>query len=161
MLYQVMPDRSMVWINMPDRVVDAAAEVGVDLAMLEWEPSESRATDAIVGMALRYGVTCRGGIAVGGRHVAVLLRPSQIVETHAQAQEGRAKLGRENALMEPLFPGPEEGRRALDAAVDEGVRIAIERAEADAAKLLDTRAPDQELVAHWRALGGELPNASG
>lgn len=131
-----------------------AAEHAVDLAKLDWEPTE-RHFDAIsLQLVLRTGVTCSLGIVVDG----VDLVPQSHLETVSAIQPRDNTQLPGAALMEALNPGWEQRTRELDAGVDASVAQTIERAKKRLEKELATPMK-AELVAHWESIGGHLPDS--
>lgn len=158
MIYLVEPSRRGQWCNVHSKVVlTAARERAADLSKLDWAPSEAAATDAHVRVALRHGTPVPGGLVVDAGLLGEQDQADLIRQAHRRAAASREQLAPVEAKLERVMPGNTERGRELDRRVDESTARAVERAEEEAAEALRSAADDR-LVAHWRALGGVVPD---
>ncbi|MBY6679925.1 hypothetical protein HQ312_02565 [Rhodococcus sp. BP-316] len=152
MYYLIRPDRTFQWLDFPRSTIELAQENGIDLGSIEWDPAERQFDEVTLRLALRYGIACSKGVAVGGvelvprdRLVQLLrLNPAPSVMPHED-------------LMEQLVPGWRESGRELDRRVAESLERTIDEAKAEYEAAMAV-APDPALVEHWRALGGAVPD---
>lgn len=158
MLFLVAPSYSMSWIGMPaDVLMNAARNDGADLSKLEWEPSETRADETTVRLALRSGVPASGGVVISAADVSLQQHPENIRQAHANAEASRAKLAGQEVLMETIAPGWVERGKKMSEGVETSVQGAIREAESVLADALAAE-PDAALVEHWQSIGGQLPD---
>jgi hypothetical protein len=158
-LYLLKPPMKLMWEDYPaEPVLTIARERNdVDLARLDWKPSERPLTTDGIRVALRHGVRCSTGIVVEGIHLVELSRAGELRQLAVEGQAARAALAPHDALMEKISPGWTEHGRELDARIAATMDEAVREAQEEAAELL--AAPVQpELSAHWRSLGGVVPN---
>lgn len=118
-------------------------------ARLDIDPADA------LDLALRHGLAAPRGILLDGSWVSQVLKPGTL----------KAQRSNQDATAEQLEPverytEEEPVKRHHHDAVREGAPRAldkrIEQAEEDARKALQA-APRRELLAHWRGLGGTLP----
>ncbi|MEU8635156.1 hypothetical protein AB0C38_23500 [Amycolatopsis sp. NPDC048633] len=161
MLYLLLPDLGMKWIDLPARMVlEGARKRKLDLGGLNWELSERRADDAIVGLALRSGLPCSIGVILDAGEVSVLDHPGDIRRAHAASAAAQEKLRvSTGAMMENIMPGWTADTARLDELVAESAESAIARAEQERAELLALPIKE-EVLEHWRKIGGKAPIGS-
>ena len=118
-------------------------------ARLDIDPADA------LDLALRHGLAAPRGILLDGSWVSQVLKPGTL----------KAQRSNQDATAEQLEPverytEEEPVKRHHHDAVREGAPRAldkrIEQAEEDVRKALQA-APRRELLAHWRGLGGTLP----
>jgi hypothetical protein len=151
----------MRWSDLPARTtLEAARKNEFDLSNLPWEPSERSVDDAIVRLALRNGVVCAIGLVLDAGDLTVLDHPGDIRASYEGVKRSRAKLAASPTgdLMEHIMPGWKEDDRRMDAVLEESTMQAIEEAEVERAELLEAE-PVQDLIDHWKDLGGRLPSS--
>jgi hypothetical protein len=157
MLYLLRADGSMHWTELPAQLAfDAAREYGADLSMLDWAPSEWRAGDLEIAIALRHGVACRTGVVVAGALIASLERPRVLREAREAAKGSAQALSVKNMAMDRLVPGWLASGRRVETVIDRAADEAIER-EIEQIEALMATPVDQRLASHWRVLGGLVP----
>lgn len=164
MLYLVQPGGIIRWSDLPSFVLGVAQENRKDLSNIEWKPvQEIHDYELVVGVALRYGVACRIGIAVDGGEVVQATGPQRLARELATISETESRLeswnASQDALMEELSPGWTEHGEQLARRVKEGMKGTMARRvrEADAV-MAQPELP--ALKEHWAALGGALPSES-
>ena len=158
MLYLLKPTRAIEWADVPAKMtLSLVEEHGADLARLGWEPSERRDHDALLSLALRYGVKCSTGLVLDGGYVSNHDHPAQIARAHRDASAARAALAQSDTFMDSIAPGWTEYGREMDERVDESVGRVYTEAQERAGQALADREVDPELLTHWSALGGRSP----
>ncbi|MGX5653668.1 hypothetical protein ACWKWC_02730 [Geodermatophilus nigrescens] len=159
MLYLVQPDGRLLWEELfGQRELDLVREnPEADLMRLDWKPAERVFTDDTVRVAVRYGVACSGGIAVDAGPLVQLDRVALITRTSRDARQAREQLAPFDALTERLIPGWTEHGRQVNERVDAATERAISGARKEEAEMLAAPVQD-DLVRHWRSLGGHLPD---
>jgi len=159
MLYLVRPFASLQWNDLPTRLaLDAVAEHKVDLAKLDWDLSDCRATTEVIRLALRHGVACSTGIVLPGIVLSDAYRPSDLLQIHQDLAESRSK-AQSTAMkefIESIMPGWIKRGEERDAHSDQSSAEFLRRAKEGRAKLLAV-APKPDLVEHWKTLGGTDP----
>lgn len=164
MLYLVSPHRAMKWIDFPGSIVlDLAKQLGVDLGSLEWRDDvDWVADDDVVRVALRYGVPTGQGVVVNAGHVVQVRRPGELRDLFAGSIGVMAGLKKQlrgsDTLMEAMIPGWKESSERLDREVEASLVESLREADVDAANEISKREPNESVVAHWRSLGGVLPD---
>ena len=159
MLYLVRPLGQLSWSDLPaSLVLSLAGEHSVDLASLEWKPSELVPSADLVRLALRHGTACSAGIVVDGIIVSDFLRPAELAKLTRESRvvAERAKAAMPEEIMEQLVPGWAEHGRKLDAAVAQSMSDEIDHSMKELEALL--AAPlDEALLQHWQSLHGVIP----
>ena len=158
MLYLIRTDGSMQWVELPSELgLAAAREYGADLTVLDWRPSDWRAREPEVGLALRHGVAARAGVVVAGSLIALLERPRALRAARDAAKGSDTAIAGKNLAMDRLVPGWIASGRRVEAVIDRAADEAIEREIARIEDLL-TAPLDPALVRHWQLLGGAVPD---
>lgn len=138
MLYRLAPPTQVTWCSLPGRTtIEAAAEHGVDLARLPWEPTEARVFSSdLLRVALRHGVGSSTGIVLDAMHTVDLGRSDELHLGQVQIDEAQARLREVNgALMEHLMPGWAAHGEELDSRVREGTEDEAREADEDLAEV--------------------------
>ncbi|MCS6576426.1 hypothetical protein NYS52_18010 [Curtobacterium flaccumfaciens pv. flaccumfaciens] len=159
MLYLVRPYASLQWNDFPTRLaLEAVAEHEVDLAKLDWDLSDHKATTEVIRLAVRHGVACSTGIVLPGIVLSNAYRASDLQQIHQDFAQSRAKAQTPamEQFMESIMPGWIKRGEELDAQIDQSNAEFLRKANEGRAKLL-AAAPQPDLVAHWEALGGDDP----
>ncbi|WP_394615253.1 hypothetical protein JNUCC0626_36435 [Lentzea sp. JNUCC 0626] len=160
MLYLLLPDLTMKWVDVPaTSTLKLARENDADLSQLPWEPSERRASITVVRWALRHGIPCTPGIVLHAPELSVVDVPNEIRKAHEGVKQSREKLAASAAshLIEKAMPASAEHGKKLDAEVDKSTENALLEAEEELQDAL-SKAPDENLINHWRRLGGAMPS---
>ena len=159
MLYRLRPERRVEWCDLPITFADVDELEGspVDLDRLDWEPASRRFDDDTLRVAFRVGRKSAVGLIVAGTDLVPLDHPRRIREAHAEAVAYRPQYRQTLERMEEVMPGTLQAEDASNAAVDESIRASLAEADEGARALL-AREPSGELVAHWRAAGGMVPD---
>ncbi|WP_220100476.1 hypothetical protein [Mycolicibacterium murale] len=156
MFFLLSPRAPMQWVDLPESILEKVpADTPVDLAALPWKPtSEDLGLPELpmVGLALRSGIACSKGVVVGFDGIATLHRLMQVLQLKPTDS---TKLPHAD-LMEQLLPGWRENRIRGDAAINESRDRMVAEARAKYQRALD-KPYNPELVAHWRSLGGVVP----
>jgi len=158
MLYLLEPSTRLAWTNMPTDVVKLAREQGVDLASLDWEPSERVMTDDMLRIALREGVACSRGLVVSGVSLAEEGRGDEIRQAGAAARAAHEAIRPQVEVVERAIYGKDSAAQRAD--LDARVAASNERAAVNADDDLREQLKQpvrNELVEHWRRLGGRVP----
>lgn len=165
MLYLVMPSRHLKWTaNIGQNVLDLAEVKGKDIGLLDWwAEADTAAEDAVVRVALRYGIASSLGIVVDAGHVALVRRPNQMRATFREADVTRAEVAPQIAPIDQfveknLAPGWIQAGVELDARVKESMDRSLAEADEAAEREFARQEPKTELMAHWTELGGSLPH---
>ncbi|USX50616.1 hypothetical protein [Lentzea sp. HUAS12] len=159
MLYLLLPDLTMKWVDVPaTSTLKLARENDADLSQLPWEPSERRASTTVVRWALRHGVPTAHGLVLHAPELSVVDTPNEIKKAHEGVKQSREQLANSAAsrLVEQIMPGSAEHGRQLDAEVDSSTAAALLEAEKELQESLSAEA-DHDLIDHWKKLGGALP----
>jgi hypothetical protein len=161
MLYLITPT-VLLWNDLPGNLVlTAARDHQVDLAELDWDPSDHPIDPIIVRLALRQGVACSRGLVVRGSDLSVRFRPQELIDVKLEGDATRAKLADwksgQDDFMEQLIPGWTEHGRQLDASIADGLQSVFRDSVRDLQKELEA-APSEDLLAHWVGIGGALPD---
>ncbi|MGN7779025.1 hypothetical protein ACTJJE_05825 [Mycolicibacterium sp. 22603] len=159
MMYQVRPNQ-LLWTNFVGLSPEKILEMGGNLEMIDdWQPSERPLYDSDIKLALRYGIPMSTGIVMDAIHVAENERPRELREVHERAKVSRAHptiRATDDFIERHLAPGWKQHGDELDKRIDDGhVRIVAE-AEEVARQQFEEPVKD-DLVAHWRSLGGFVP----
>ena len=158
MLYLIDP-RGAVWQSADYTLGKAVARQRVDGRPVDDLPLatarlEIDAADAL-DLALRHGLAAPRGILLDGSWVSQVLKPATLKAQRSNQDATAAQL----EPVERYTEGEPVNRHHRDV-VREGAPRAldkrIEQAEKDARDALQA-APRRELLAHWRGLGGTLP----
>jgi hypothetical protein len=156
MLYVLRPNGVLMSTDLPNSEL-ARMEAGTDVALVG-EFDELRADEVTVRLALRHGEPCSAGLVLSGGLLAIQAHPDQLVQLQANSREAhRASEDAWGERLEQMSPGRAERRGQLDDAVDEDRVRSIAMAEREIEEQLQAT-PRQALVAHWQALGGDLPD---
>jgi hypothetical protein len=159
-LYRLSPPNRLTWADVPSRgVIELVEENGGDLGGLEWREVEAREFSIdLLRLAFRHGSSaCRDGIVVSALHVVDLGRSDELRLLSHEGTELHAELRGQQAFMEKVLPGWTAHGEELDRRITEGMEEAAREAEEDLAQEL-TAPPKPEVVAHWTALGGAVPD---
>lgn len=159
MLYLVRPLGQLSWSDLPaSLVLSVVGERSVDLARLDWKPSELAPSADLVRLALRHGTACSAGIVVDGIIVSDFLRPAELAKLTRESSvvAERAKAALPNEIMEQLMPGWGEHGRKLDADVAQSMSEEIDRSARELETLLSAPV-DDDLLGHWQSLHGVTP----
>lgn len=163
MLYLIHPNGTMEWVDyFRQDFIDEAVSRGTDIGVLEnwWKPAESGAEDVVLRVALRHGTASAAGIIIPGIHVAQVRRPGELaalaVESARVHGEAAPTMRAVDEFVEAQVPGWIAYGEELDARVQESMERTREEALREAQEELDVPVKD-ELVAHWKSLGGRVP----
>lgn len=160
MLYLLLPDRTMKWVDLPAQsIYKLAKENQADMANLPWDALDRRADDITLRLCLRRGHTCSAGIVVGGEELAVMQTPQNILKAQAASKDAHKALDASPTaeLLERLMPGNAKEKQRLNAEADTATAQALDNAVAELEGALAAE-PHPDLVEHWRHLGGTLPS---
>lgn len=162
MLYLVHATHELKWNDMPAGTTLALAKENpdADLARLEWqEPDTYTLTLDDVRLALRHGHPCSTGIVVDAWPLLAQRRPDDLQSTAMRSAEAQRRVRDSPAarLMERVAPGWTQHGEELDAEIDASTLREVRKAEAEARSFFDAPVND-DLVAHWTRLGGQLPD---
>lgn len=154
-MYLIEPTGRVRWTDLPERMLmDGVKEHDVDLARLDWrEDTERRITNELLQIAVRHGIACSVGIAIPASQISVAEHPETLRKAHAAVVKSRENLGGAEDLMEALAPGWKADTERLNAEGDAATArsLAEFQSEADAVMAAPV---NEELVLHWRSLGG-------
>jgi hypothetical protein len=159
MLYLVRPYATLKWNDSPTRLaLDGGAEDELDLADLEWELSDGRATTGAIRLALRHGMACSIGIVLPGVVLSDAYRPSDLRQIHLDLTESGSSAGTTaiNRFLEEILPSWIKRDEQFDAENDRSKAEFLRRVVTGRTKLL-AAAPQSHLVEHWESLGGIDP----
>lgn len=158
MLYLVKTDGSTEWSDLPsDIVLDHARRSELDVNRIPWEPAERKADVVTVRLALRHGVPAANGIVVRAVDVANHDRAESLVAGLVALKQSGKALEANDQIMESIMPGWIENGRKLESDIETATMESIQEAEDELARRLEHSVND-ELVQHWRLLGGFLPD---
>jgi hypothetical protein len=162
MLYLMKPGPQMQWSDMPGRAAELAAATSTDLSEVDWwKPADRSYGDQELRVALRYGVAVKAGLIVDAGGVSVVRHADEIRAAHRASWEARADAEPTYQVADRIREAmgevnAEQNRRDLDARVDASTAAAIADAEVSAFELLQ-EPPKEDLIEHWRRLGGTVP----
>lgn len=156
-MYLIEPTGRVRWTDLPERMLmDGVKEHGVDLARLDWrEDTERRITNELLQIAMRHGIACSIGIAIPVTQISVVEHPETLRKAHAAVVKSRRNLGEAEDLMEALVPGWKADTERLNAEGDAATERSLAEFQSEADGVM--AAPiNEELVRHWRSLGGSV-----
>ncbi|MGV0732866.1 hypothetical protein [Mycolicibacter sinensis] len=135
-------------------------QLGANLELLsDWKPGDNPATAADIAVALRYGIPVRDGIVVDAiyiidqHHADELRRVYQNAQTAGEHPKIKAT---EEFIDKYLIPGWKQQGEELDQRIEEDHRRSVQEAEEKAKRDLD-EPMKEELIAHWKSIGGIVP----
>lgn len=161
MFYLVAPMQPLRFSDLLfETIVNGIQEYGIDLSRIEWTRFDRPVTDDLVRLTVRNGFPVLEGIIVKATALVPETRPLElrklVIESAQTQAELVPKLAPHEDLMESLIPGWKESGRELDRRVAEAMAKSIREADQELAEEL--AAPvKQDLVDHWKHLGGNLP----
>lgn len=152
MYYLIRPNLQVEWVDLPEQMVKSALrERPFDLGTLEWLPAE-RLFDAVaLQLALRRGIACSKGIAIGGIDLVPLTAYEQLTALRPASEIPRPG----EDLMEALIPGWKQETDRLHASIDETRLEKIAETRTELEEALAEPVSDR-LREHWQSLGGIL-----
>lgn len=156
MYYLFTPNRTTRWLNLSHDMIELARQNNPNLDIttaLDWDDAERPLDNPTLALVLRYGLSGAAGIAVDVGDLVPLDHLRRLMEI-----EPRNSAMPIDDVIEQMSPGWKERGRQLDAQIAESMSKAVEEAQRDYVAALDDRPVDDTLVAHWRAMGGVVPN---
>lgn len=114
--------------------------------------------DDYVDLALRHGVTAQTGLILDESFVEHARRPAELRAQQANQERVAAQLAGISRDSEDRSMRLHD-RRALHDGADRDLARRLEKAEDKAREILQADI-QSELVLHWKALGGTLPQAT-
>lgn len=159
MMYQVRPNQ-LLWTNFVNLSPEKILEMGGNLEMIkDWQPSERPLSNSDIRLALRYGIPVSDGIVMEAIYIIENERPRELREVHEQAKRSRQHptiKATDDFIDKHLAPGWKQHGDDLDRSIDEGIERSVAEAEDVARQQFEEPVKD-DLVAHWRSLGGFVP----
>lgn len=160
MMYLVGPRYTLQWTTVAGYSLEKLIQLGANLeALPDWKPGDNAATAADIAVALRYGIPVRDGIVVDAiyildQHQADELR--RVYQAAKKAGEHPQIKATDEFIDKYLAPGWKEQGAELDQRIEEDHRRSVQEAEENAARALE-EPMKEELIAHWRSIGGIVP----
>jgi len=160
MLYRLVPPTTVTWCDVSHRTIDLVQEhPEADLERLEWLPAEKPLSDDFLRLAVRHGAATTAGLVVAAIHLTELGRAEELRQLQAQGDRAQAELRATSAMqqLDRLFPGTIQTGVELDEKIRDTTERVARESEQDLAEDLAVP-PKQELIEHWRRLGGRYPD---
>lgn len=154
MLYRIEPPMRVTacsFLKLAD-VEEYGDTINLDKAFDE--PTSARARD-VLAIALRRGLAITGGLAVDAWPVMALRRPAELRTLIRQGQEIHRRLKPQTDAIDRML-GMEGATDDVNARADASMEAEAQRADREAQSYLDA-AVREDLVEHWRSLGGAVP----
>lgn len=159
MMYLVQPT-SLQWTNIGHLSPEQFIKLGGNLeAIDDWQTSERPLSNSDVAIALRYGVPVSAGIIVEAIHIIDKERPRELREVHENAKRAHQHptiKATDDFIDKYLAPGWKQHGEELDERVNSSAEVSISEAQEEADRKFDEPVKP-ELVAHWRRVGGYVP----
>lgn len=149
MLYLITASGGVSWTSSSGD----AADPGID-----WMPAELRADTSIVRLALRHGRAVPGGIVVDSVHLNEHNRTRRLIDTQSEARAVRAGMNADYDAMVDRSEGGRARRERQDADIEATAESDIASSRATVRDSLEHDTVDEDLVEHWRRLGGAIPD---
>lgn len=158
MLYRFTPNGRAEWNDLPGSHASEVVEHGKSLDDIPgWVDADRVLDGETLRIALRSGYRSQVGIIVDVSDLVDLDWLRRNLESHRQLLAARPAARKQLEMFERIMPGTlaaeERSIREIDESTVESVRERLQ----DLGQAL-AKDPQEDLVSHWRRLGGWLPN---